>query len=675
MRLITRERLADGPGIAVPGSGYRWIALSNTTLGTLMATINGSIILIALPDIFRGIGVNPLLPGNASLLLWLILGYLLVTAVLVVTFGRLGDMFGRVRIYTLGFAVFTVFSILLGVTWLHGTAGALWLIAMRILQVVGGAMLLANAAAILTDAFPAEHRGMALGLNQVAGIPGQFVGLLLGGLLGPVEWHLVFLVSVPFGVFGTFWAYRKLHELGEHRPVHLDWWGNLTFGAGLTAAAGRDHLQHPALRRTHHGLDQSLGDHRDRRGNRDARGILRPGGPGGPPDVQHEPVPDPGLLRRQPGQHAGRARPWRPHVHPDHLATRHLPAPARLQLQPDPAVGRDRLLPLTIGFLAAGPVSGALSDRFGARAFTTGGMIITAVSFLLLDLLPVNFAYWQFALILLLAGVGQGLFGAPNRAAIMNSLPAERRGAGSGMTATFQNSATVLSIGIFFTLIILGLAARLPTALSHGLTAQGVPPASAARLTGLPPASVLFAALLGYNPVKHPARPGPRPSARRPRRLPDRAPLLPLGHRPGVRPRPGRRLRLRHRRMPGRRRRLTAPGQNIRARRPPDCPRQAHDGESRQQPPARSSPPLTHARLQQAGAPPLQAWVTPRIPRLHAQHRPVDYTRTVPRQPSLTCCHAGPDGRKRLPVCAEPSWAHRVQCDSIPSRAIVCRRR
>jgi MFS family permease len=186
MRLITRERLADGPGTAVPGSGYRWIALSNTTLGTLMATINGSIILIALPDIFRGIGVNPLLPGNASLLLWLILGYLLVTAVLVVTFGRLGDMFGRVRIYTLGFAVFTVFSILLGVTWLHGTAGALWLIAMRILQAVGGAMLFANAAAILTDAFPADHRGMALGLNQVAGIAGQFVGLILGGLLGPV---------------------------------------------------------------------------------------------------------------------------------------------------------------------------------------------------------------------------------------------------------------------------------------------------------------------------------------------------------------------------------------------------------------------------------------------------------------------------------------------------------
>jgi MFS family permease len=239
MRLIRQERLTGDLRTAVPGSGYRWIALSNTTLGTLMATINGSIILIALPDIFRGIGVNPLRPGDASLLLLMILGYLLVTAVLVVTFGRLGDMLGRVRIYNLGFAVFTIFSILLGVTWLHGTAGALWLIAMRILQAVGGAMLFANAAAILTDAFPDDHRGMALGLNQVAGIAGQFVGLILGGLLGPVEWHLVFLVSVPFGVFATFWAYRKLRELGERRPVLLDWWRNLTFGAGLRGRGRR----------------------------------------------------------------------------------------------------------------------------------------------------------------------------------------------------------------------------------------------------------------------------------------------------------------------------------------------------------------------------------------------------------------------------------------------------
>jgi MFS family permease len=501
MRLITRQRVTGGPGTAAPGSGYRWIALSNTTLGTLMATINGSITLIALPDIFRGIGVNPLLPGNASLLLWLILGYLLVTAVLVVTFGRLGDMFGRVRIYTLGFAVFTVFSVLLGVTWLHGTAGALWLIAMRILQAVGGAMLLANAAAILTDAFPADHRGMALGLNQVAGIGGQFIGLILGGLLGPVEWHLVFLVSVPFGVFGTFWAYRSLRELGQRRPAHFDWQGNLAFGAGLTAL----------LAGITYGI-QPYGGHTTGWTNPwvitgIAGGIAMLGAFCVLETRAAHPMFNMTLFRIRAfwagnlaSLLAALGRGGLMFILIIWLQGIYLPQHG-YSFSQTPLWAGIAMLPLTIGFLAAGPVSGALSDRSGARAFTTGGMIITAVSFLLLDLLPVNFSYWQFALILLLAGTGQGLFTAPNRAAIMNSLPPERRGAGSGMTATFQNSATVLSIGIFFTLIIVGVAATLPSALSHGLTAQGVPPASAAKIAALPPVSVLFAALLGYNPV------------------------------------------------------------------------------------------------------------------------------------------------------------------------------
>jgi MFS family permease len=490
-----------GDRTGAPGPGYRWIALSNTTLGTLMATINGSIILIALPDIFRGIGVNPLLPGNTSLLLWLIIGYLLITAVLVVTFGRLGDMFGRVRIYNLGFAVFSVFSILLAVTWLHGTAGALWLIAMRILQAVGGAMLFANAPAILTDAFPASRRGMALGLNQVAGIAGQFIGLILGGLLGPVEWHLVFLVSVPFGVFGTFWAYRNLRELGERRPVHLDWWGNLTFGIGLTAL----------LAAITYGI-QPYGGHTMGWTNPwvitgIAAGIVTLAAFCVLETRVSHPMFNMSLFRIRAFSAGNLASLlialgrgglmfiliiWLQGIY----LPRHGYAFSRTPLWAGIAI-----LPLTIGFLTAGPVSGALSDRFGARGFTTGGATITAVSFLLLELLPVNFVYWQFALILLLAGIGQGLFGAPNRTAIMNSLPPERRGAGSGMTATFQNSATVLSIGIFFSLIILGLASTLPSSLSHGLMAQGVPRASAARVAALPAVSVLFAALLGYNPV------------------------------------------------------------------------------------------------------------------------------------------------------------------------------
>ena len=234
--MLPARMTAPPQSVPEPGSRYKWIALSNTTMGVLMATINSSIMLIALPDIFRGIGVNPLQPGNTGLLLWLLMGYLVVTAVLVVSFGRLGDMFGRVRMFNLGFAVFAAFSVLLSVTWMHGAAAAWWLIVMRILQGVGGAMLMANSGAILTDAFPTHQRGLALGLNQVAAIAGSFIGLVLGGLLGPVDWRLVFLVSVPFGVLGTIWSYLKLKDLGIRKPARLDWWGNVTFGTGLIAA-------------------------------------------------------------------------------------------------------------------------------------------------------------------------------------------------------------------------------------------------------------------------------------------------------------------------------------------------------------------------------------------------------------------------------------------------------
>src|ERR1700733_2522122 len=487
---------------AAPGPGYRWVALSNTTLGTLMVTINGSITLIALPDIFRGISLNPLQPGNTSLLLWLILGFLLVTAVLVVTFGRLGDMYGRVRIYNLGFAVFSVFSILLAVTWMHGTAAALWLIVMRIGQGVGGAMLLANSAAILTDAFPSDKRGLALGLNQVAGIAGQFIGLILGGLLGPVEWHLVFVVSVPFGVFGTIWAYLKLREMSERRPVNMGWWGNATFAIGLTAL----------LAGITYGI-QPYGGH--------TMGWENPwvltaivGGVAvlAVFCVVETKVTHPMFriqLFRIRAFSAGNVasllialgRGGLMFILIIWLQGIYLPQHG-YSFDKTPLWAGIYMLPLTAGFLSAGPLSGWLSDKFGARVFSTGGAVLTAVSFVFLELLPVNFTYWEFALILLLSGIGQGLFSSPNRAAIMNSLPAERRGVGSGMTATFQNSATVLSIGIFFTLIILGLSSSLPPLLSQGLPAQGVPAASAATVAALPPVSVMFAALLGYNPVQ-----------------------------------------------------------------------------------------------------------------------------------------------------------------------------
>ncbi len=214
---------------------YKWIALINTTTGVLMVSIDGSIVLIAMPAIFRGIGLDPLLPSNSFYLLWMILGFLVVTSVLVVSLGRLGDMYGRVRIYNLGFAIFTFFSLLLTVTWLHGRGGAIFLIVGRIFQGVGGAMLFANSAAILTDAFPPNQRGMALGINGVAATSGTFIGLVVGGILAPIDWRLIFLVSVPIGLFCTAWAYLMLYDQTPPRRTSIDWAGNITFAAGLIA--------------------------------------------------------------------------------------------------------------------------------------------------------------------------------------------------------------------------------------------------------------------------------------------------------------------------------------------------------------------------------------------------------------------------------------------------------
>jgi MFS family permease len=482
---------------------YKWVALSNTTLGVLMVTINQSIILIALPDIFRGIHLDPLQPGNTSYLLWMILGFLVVTAVLVVSLGRLGDMYGRVRMYNLGFAVFTAFSILLSVGWLHGAAGALWLIGMRVGQGVGGALLFANSSAILTDAFPHDQRGLALGINTVAGIAGSFLGLVLGGLLAPIEWRLVFLVSVPVGLFATVWAYRKLVETGERNAARIDWWGNVSFAVGLIAL----------MVGITYGI-QPYGGHTMGWTAPFVVGCLIGGLALLAAFVWIELRVDEPMFRLE----LFRIRAFTA----GNVATL-LSAIGRGGLQfiliiwlqgiwlPEHGYDFARtplwagiyMLPLIAGFLVAGPVSGYLSDHFGARPFSTGGMVIAAGSFALLMLLPVDFAYTWFALILLLNGIGMGLFSSPNRAGVMNSLPPSQRGVGGGMNATFQNSASVLSIGIFFSLMIIGLASSLPSTLHDGLVAHGVPNAAATHVSHLPPVATLFAAFLGYNPVQN----------------------------------------------------------------------------------------------------------------------------------------------------------------------------
>jgi len=484
------------------GPHYKWVALTNTTLGSLMATIDASIVLIALPAIFKGIGIDPLAPGESSYFLWLLLGYMVVTATLLVTFGRISDMFGRVRLYNLGFLIFAIGSTLLALTPGTGNAGALELITFRLIQGVGSGFLLSNSAAILTDAFPPNQRGRALGINQIAGIAGSFIGLIVGGILAAINWRLVFLVSVPVGIVGTIWAYTMLRETATiRRHQTIDWLGNVTFALGLTIfLLGITYGIEPygtspmgwsnplvigaitlgvVLLAAFVWIERHVADPMFRlelfkirmftAGN--TAGFLSALGRGG---LQFM------LIIWLQGI-------WLP-LH-------------SYSFEETPLWAGIYMTPLLLGFILMGPISGYLSDRFGARLFSTTGMLLQAAGFLGLTLLPVNFDYPIFAVLLFILGCGSGLFASPNTSSIMSSVPPETRGASSGMRATFQNSAALVSIGLFFSIVTLGLAAALPSTLSTGLIANGVPRQAATSIAHLPPTAALFGAFLGYNPI------------------------------------------------------------------------------------------------------------------------------------------------------------------------------
>ena len=488
---------------ASSGDRYRWVALANTTAAMFMAALDGSIVIIALPAIFRGIGLDPLAPGSIFYLLWMIMGYRLVQAVLVVSLGRLGDMYGRVRIYNAGFVVFTFASILLSFDPFRGGGGAMWLIGWRVLQAVGGSMLMANSAAILTDAFPADRRGFALGTNQIAGLAGQFVGLVAGGLLAAIDWRAVFWINVPVGVFGTLWAYLRLRETGERHRARIDWWGNVTFAVGLGAIlVGITEGIQP-----YHGHSMGWA-------NPTVIGLLAGGlilliAFGIIESRIAEPMFQLSLFRIRAftaGSIAGLvvaiARGGQQFMLIIWLQGIWLPLHG-YSFSDTPLWAGIFLLPLTAGFLVSGPISGILSDRFGSRGIATAGMTVFGGSFIGLMLLPVNFPYWAFALLIAVNGIGSGMFAAPNSSSIMGSVPARHRGAASGMRSTFQNSGTALSIGVFFSLMIAGLAESLPKTLTDGLEQHGVPHAVAHQIGSLPPVSSLFAAVLGVNPVQH----------------------------------------------------------------------------------------------------------------------------------------------------------------------------
>ena len=494
--------MTAGTGTTHPRVAYKWIALSNTTIGMLMATVNATSILIAMPVIFRGIDINPLDPANFSYLLWLLMGYMVVSAVLVVTAGRLGDMFGRTRVYNIGFLVFTLAAVGLSLVWSRGAAGAIELIVLRMVQAIGGAMVMSSSAALLTDAFPADQRGFALGINMIAGMAGSFLGIVVGGVLAAISWRWIFLINVPIGIVGTVWGFWQLREIGRRHPARIDWLGNISFAAGLSMVLV--------------GITSGLQPY------------------GGSPMGWG----NPSVIALVAGGLAVLAvfafwetRSPEPMFHLELFKIRAftagniagmLGAVARGGLQfmlviwlqgiwlplhgydytQTPLWAGIYMLPMTAGFLVAGPISGTLSDRYGARPFATGGMLLAALTFALLMLLPADFSYPVFGLIIFANGIAMGLFASPNTAGIMNSVPARHRGVASGIRVTFQNVGMPLSIGLFFTLMIVGLNSTVPGAMFSGLTANGVPAALAHRLAGLPPISYLFASFLGYNPLQ-----------------------------------------------------------------------------------------------------------------------------------------------------------------------------
>lgn len=486
------------------GIPYKWIALSNTTLGILMAAINGTILIISLPAIFRGIHVDPLVPGQTSLLLWVMLSFNVATTVLLVTFGRISDALGRVRLYNLGFAIFTLGSILSFLTWGTGTAGEWQLITFRFVQGIGGAFLFSNSAAILTDAFPANERGLALGLNQVAAIGGGVIGLVVGGLLSAVDWRLVFLVNVPIGIIGTIWAYVALKEQATKREsAKLDIWGNLTFGVGILAVlVGLTYGIVP------YGT-ASMGWGSPFVRTAIIGGIILLALFVWIESVVKDPLFHLNLFRNRAfaagnlsGFLASIARGGLQFMIIIWLQGIWLPLHGISYANTPLQAGIDTL-PQMVGFLIAGPISGRLSDRFGARWFGFAGMVVAALGFILLTTLPADFNYWSFAFCIFLVGAGMGVFASPNSAAIMSSVPAQFRGAASGMRATFQNAGMMMSMGIFFTIVISNLAAHLPHAVLSGLTTFGLPHTFALGISKLPPTATLFAALLGYNPMAH----------------------------------------------------------------------------------------------------------------------------------------------------------------------------
>ncbi|MGC8562198.1 MAG: MFS transporter [Thermoplasmata archaeon] len=481
---------------------YKWVALSNTTIGVLMASINSTIMLISLPAIFRGIDINPFQASSFVYLLWIMMGYMIVTAVMLVTVGRLSDIYGRVRLFNLGFLIFTIGSILLFITPGKGDVAGDEIIFFRIFQATGGSFLFANSAAIITDSFGPSERGKAMGINQIAGLAGSLIGLILGGILATLDWRYVFLVSVPVGLLGTVWSYLKLKDTSiRHKDQKVDISGNVSFAAGLTliligltyglmpygsSSMGwsnpwvitsmvsglalivafviiERYVEQPMF-------NLSLFKNRAFSAGSIA-GMLQSMGMGGIMFM---------LIILLQGI-------WLPLHGYSYTSV--------------PFWAGVYMIPMMVGFIIFGPISGAISDKTGARFIATLGMVIAAASLILLSTLSYNFSYLYFAIMLFIMGSGMGLFAAPNITAVMNSVMPQLRGAASGMRATLQNTGQTASMGIFFTIVLISLTTKLPSAFSGALATVGAP-VLIPFFIKIPPTSALFSAFLGYNPMQ-----------------------------------------------------------------------------------------------------------------------------------------------------------------------------
>jgi EmrB/QacA subfamily drug resistance transporter len=434
-----------GAGVAADHENYRWWALSCTSLGMLLVATNSGTLIIALPDLERSLGTSLLQ------LVWVILAYMIASTVLVLTAGRLSDMFGRKRAYVAGFLVFALASLGAGFS-ADGTQLILW----RVLQGVGGAFLFANAAALVTDAFPKEQLGLAMGTNTMVAAVGLVLGPVLGGALVAISWHWVFWFNVPLGLAGAIWGGLILRELSRRDSAgRFDVLGTVTFVFGLTG------LVYGLSRGGISGWEDSLVI-----GSLTVAAILLPLFVVIEARVK-APMLDLAIFRNRLFAAASGA------AFINGLSRFALLFVFVFYYQgaqgDDPITAGIKLAPMAIGMLIASPLAGVWADRHGSRALAAWGMLVSAAALAAMTTLQAHSSYWQGMLWLFAVGVGSGMFNSPNTAAMMGTVPTDRRGIAAGARMMLQNTGAVISIAFVLAIITAAIPKPILFAIFSGL--------------------------------------------------------------------------------------------------------------------------------------------------------------------------------------------------------------